>query len=261
MMTGALARPHWVASVVVGLLVVATPAAVAAQTTESRTVQLGAATAVTAAIELGVGDLELTGGARELLEAEFTYDRPERRPEVAYHVADGDGILTVRQPGMTESAETEARNEWALRMGSAAPMGLSIEVGAGDATLDLSALSLTDLDVDTGAGDLVLRLAGGDLLERADVNLGAGTAIVDLTGRWQKDCYVRLNLGVGTVSVVVPRTIGVRLDADTGIGSVRVEGLSREGDGYRNQAYGKAPTSIVLAVNVGVGEISIETGE
>lgn len=49
-------------------------ARVGALRTESQSVKLGDARSVRVEIELGAGDLQLTGGTDKLLEADFTYN-------------------------------------------------------------------------------------------------------------------------------------------------------------------------------------------
>jgi hypothetical protein len=45
--------------------------------------------------------------------------------------------------------------------------------------------------------------------------------------------------------------------ASGGIGSVSTDGLTRDGDAYVNDAYGKLPTKIALEVHGGIGEINL----
>jgi hypothetical protein len=229
--------------------------------TESRSVQLGGANTVVAKIELGVGDIEVGGGASELLEAEFSYSPADWRPDVDYRVVEKDGELSVRQPSLTAEAGEDLHNAWELRFLDGVPISLEIELGAGDATLDLRTLELADLDLDLGAGDLSLVLDGADSLTRADLNLGAGKAEVDLTGEWSGDCYVRLNLGAGSTTLRLPGNVGVRVDADVGIGDVSASGLSRQNDAYVNAAYGESPFTVDVVTAVGVGEIALEVVE
>jgi hypothetical protein len=84
--------------------------------TESQSVELGDAGSVRVEIDLGAGDLEVTGGAQKLLEADFTYNVAELKPEVAYTA----GTLVVRQPAVQGlpalQGITGYRNEWGLRL-------------------------------------------------------------------------------------------------------------------------------------------------
>jgi len=52
--------------------------------TEFRSVKLGDAKTVRAEIHMGAGEMKLAGGARDLLEADFSYNVARRKPEVEY---------------------------------------------------------------------------------------------------------------------------------------------------------------------------------
>jgi hypothetical protein len=225
--------------------------------TESRTVDVGSATSVRVAVELQEGDVRLSGGAATLLEATFSCQEPHPRPEVVYRVTGGVGTLTVRQSPTDLSSTTDARSRWDLRIGDMLPITLSVHVDAGDATLDLGTLRVKDLVVDLGTGDLDLRSGETSHLDTTNLNVGAGMATLDLTGEWRGDSYVRLNVGAGDASIFVPRGVGVWVRPDVGIGTTRVTGLLDVGDGYRNREYGTAPTTLVVAVTVGAGEITV----
>jgi hypothetical protein len=52
--------------------------------TESQSVKLGDAKPVRVEINMGAGDLGVTGGAEKLLEADFTHNVARLKPEVEY---------------------------------------------------------------------------------------------------------------------------------------------------------------------------------
>jgi hypothetical protein len=62
--------------------------------TKSESVELGDAESVQVAVNMAAGVLAVSGGANELLEADFTYNVEELEPEVEY----GGGALTVSTP-------------------------------------------------------------------------------------------------------------------------------------------------------------------
>jgi predicted membrane protein len=89
-----------------------------------------------------------------------------------------------------------------------------------------------------------------------------GEATIDLTGEWQESFDVRINGGVGETTVYLPENVGLRLEADTGIGSLVVNGLQKEGDSnvYTNAAYGESEVDITLDINGGIGQITVQVG-
>ena len=118
-------------------------------------------------------------------------------------------------------------NDWHMRLANDVPMELKIEMGAGQGNLRLGSLLLTKLEVE----------------------MGAGQATVDLTGDWKKDLDGKIEGGVGTATIRLPKNVGVRVHAEGGIGSINVQGLRREGDAYVNDAYDKSPVTLRLNVS------------
>lgn len=208
--------------------------------TEDHTVELGGAERVVVDVEIGIGKLTIRGGSSALMDAEFTCNVEEWMPVVEYHVEDGLGVLSVSQPNAEgKSAPKGARNEWTVTLSEDVPMELSIDMGVGEAGMDLGDLELTDLSVDHGVGDIRMNLAG----------------------KSARDLSASIDGGVGSIDVTVPSSVGVRLDGDTGIGSFRTHGLTKRGDVMVNDAYGETEVTIRLSIDAGIGEIRVETDD
>jgi hypothetical protein len=210
-------------------------ARVGALQTESKSVELGDAKSVSVEINMGAGDLQLTGGAEKLMEADFTYNVARIKPEVKYT----DGTLVVRQPetnGMPALLGiTDFRNEWGLRLYDGVPMDLSVDVGAGTSTLQLAGLSLTGLDV----------------------TLGAGIHTVDLSGDWTRNLDVTINAGAAFLTVRLPKGVGVRVKVESGPHTIDATGLTKDGDFYTNAAYGVSDVSLHIDLQAGIGTITL----
>src|SRR3712207_2964463 len=117
--------------------------------TESQSVELDDAESVRTELRQGFGKLNLSGGAEQLMEANFSYNVAEWEPEVDYD-SGRQGTLTVQQGGSEEDSTSllgldDARNEWDIRLNNGVPIDLSIEMGAGENALRLGTLSLTAL--------------------------------------------------------------------------------------------------------------------
>jgi hypothetical protein len=205
---------------------------------ESQTVKRGEAKSARVEIDMPAGELSVGGGAKELLEADFSYSSRSSRPEVEYHVSAGQGRLTIRQPGSAHGRGS-GHNTWDLHLSNKVPLELKVDQGAGRARLTLGGLSLSRLDVDIGAGE----------------------TIVDLSGDWKNDLTANIAGGVGKATVRLPSDVGVRASARGGIGAINVHGLKKDGDAYVNEAYGKSPITVKVQVEGGVGEINLELAE
>jgi hypothetical protein len=202
---------------------------------ETQTVERGAAESVRADIEMGAGELKISGGANKLLEATFDYTEAEGKPTVAYDVAGKDGHLTIQQPS-SGIHFGRTHNTWDLRLNNDVPTELKIEMGAGQGDLRLRGLTLTKLDLQMGAGQVTL----------------------DLTGDWKRDLEAKIEGGVGTATIRLPRNVGVRVRAQGGIGSIHARGMQREGEFYVNEAYGKSKVTLNVDVQGGIGQINLE---
>jgi hypothetical protein len=204
---------------------------------ESKTVALGAAQSVRVNLNMKAGELKVEGGATQLLDADFTYNVPEWKPEVKYEVSGSVGNLEVAQPG-SGSSTSNTRNEWDVRLGNKTPMEMTVNMGAGRATLTLSGLALS----------------------RLELNMGAGETTVDLTGDWKKDLSAQIHGGVGRATIRLPRDVGVHVVAQGGLGAINASAFHKQGDAYVNDQYGKSPVTLQIEVEGGVGEINLELG-
>jgi N-terminal domain of toast_rack, DUF2154/Domain of unknown function (DUF5668) len=202
---------------------------------ESRVVELGEAKAVRMTVHMPAGQLEIQGGATPLMEADFAQGASWVAPAVDYAVADGVGTLSINQESAKQLV-TNSDNIWKLKVNDKVPLELEVDVGAGRGDLNLANVELTKLEL----------------------NIGAGQANVDLTGERAKDLEAEIHGGVGEAVIRLPKNVGVVATVHGGLGSVDVHGLKEEDDQYINEAYGKAPNTIHLTVEGGIGHIKLE---
>jgi len=188
-------------------------------------------------IDLGVGEMNVSGGAKEWVEGNAEYNVKKLAPQVDYDLHGDTGEVEIKHKGSTKLGLSNIKNTWAIQLNDSIPMDLSVETGASLANLDLQGLQLEKLDIEAGVGDLT-------------VNLG---------GDWKKSFTTTIETGVGQTTVILPSKVGVKLTTEKGIGSSNVEGLMSKGNGvYVNEAYDKA--DVVLEVNseLGIGEITFK---
>ena len=205
--------------------------------TETHSVDLGGATSARVRIEMGFGELKIDSAGGKLMEGTFNYNVAEWQPQVSYSIAGSQGTLLISQPDEdTNLINQGGQNRWDLRLSDSVPIDLEISTGAGTSELNLSAIGLTGLKIETGAGN--------------------GT--FDLAGDWDHDLSVTIRGGVGNVTVILPREIGVRVAVTSGIGSLETAGLMKDGDVYINDAFGKTPQTLHLEIEAGIGAINLQ---
>jgi hypothetical protein len=222
----------------------------------SEVVELDDADRVQVDVRMGTGELQIDGGAAELLEADFAYNIAEWKPEVTYT----DGRLVVRQPDVERipfSTKDSVRYRWELKLNDGVPMDMELEFGAGDGEVNLGSLALDTLDVKLGAGNVSIDMSGNDTLERLELDMGAGNLDLDLRGAWTDDVYVNIQGGVGQIQLDIPTDIGVRVDATKGIGQINADGFRLDGGDYVNDAYGESDVTLNIVLQAGVGQINL----
>ena len=204
---------------------------------QSHSIQAENAQSVHANLKMGAGELNLSGGADQLMEGEFSYNVADWKPNVNYEVSGETGELVVKQgSGGGVRLGGDARNEWDISFNDEVPTDLVVQMGAGESDLDLDSLTLTGLSL----------------------QMGAGKTTVDLTGYYAQDFDARIQGGVGEATVLLPSEVGVRAKAQGGLGKINAEGLQREGDSYVNDAYGESEVTLRVEVQGGIGEINLE---
>ena len=188
---------------------------------------------------LGAGELKLSAleprAGSNLAEATFTYNIVSWQPTVDYTVNQGVGNLVIAQPKTTAVLPQNIRYEWDVKLNPAIPLDLKLDMGAGQAVLDLRGLTLNTVDIAAGAGELQM----------------------DLSGAWAQSAPIIIEGGVGKVTLRLPKAVGVRVVAETGLGRVNANGLSKEGDAYVNAAYATSAVALTITVKTGVGEVNL----
>jgi hypothetical protein len=203
----------------------------------SKSVEPENAQSARAQLEMDAGELNLTGGADKLMEADFSYNVPDWKPKVSYDVSGKKGEILVTQGSANgDNLSGGARNEWDIGLNDEVPTDLVVRLGAGGSDLDLDSLTLTGLDL----------------------RMGAGKTIVDLSGDYARDFDASIVSGVGGATLLLPSEVGVKAKAEGGLGGIDAEGLKKVGGAYINDAYGESDVNLSIDVKGGVGKINLK---
>ena len=202
---------------------------------EDHFVELGSAQNVEINIEIGTGELKVTPDATKLMEGTFTYNIDKWKPRFTYEPEDDIWNLTIRQPTTDLKVEAGARNEGDLSFGTWVPMEMNVEIGTGAADIAVAGLDLASLSIATGSGDISL----------------------DLKGDRYDHLIVRAGTGNGRVNLIVPDYIGVQISPTQGTGTVVAPGFEFRYGNYFNDIFDYAEVFILIAVNIGVGDLVV----
>ncbi len=190
-------------------------------------------------LNLGVGEMNITGGSDEWITGEIEYTDKKFKPELSYDLDGDTGEILVEQEKKINVyfGRNNEKNVWDLQLNDEVPIRLEVNSGATDTNLTLSGLQLSELSVNAGVGDID----------------------VDLSGEWKESFDVTLETGVGETTVILPKGVGVKVKSEEGVGSSNYEGLISQGDGvYVNELYEEADVMINIMAETGVGEITFK---
>ena len=191
-----------------------------------------------------IGQLRIEGGGSDLIAGEFTYNVPELTPTIIYSDSGDFPLVTVTHPETKftlsaiprPSQFNQVLNIWDLSLNREVALDLHVTMGAAEGELTLSGLNLHNLLVE----------------------IGTGMVLIDLSGDWSHNVQVEVDGGVGELILLLPETVGVRVESHAAMSEVTTIGLEKEEDVYTNEIYGSADVELDVEVNAGLGSIHLE---
>jgi hypothetical protein len=263
----------------VALLALTLPAGTAAQDWRSVTYlrQTAGEDLLRVDVEYGAGRLEIQPApAGMLYRANLRYDADGFRPVSSYR----DGQLRI---GVEGGNSIRGRNLKAghlqLRLGPTVPIELVVKFGASEADLELGGLRIRSARISTGASQTDLRFSepNPDLCrfiefeigaaqfkatglanlntERLRLSGGVGEVLLDFTGNWRTDMTADLNMGLGSLTIRVPRGVGVRVHKEGLLAGFDSQGLVKRGDVYFSEDWEAAERKLTINVDAALGSI------
>ena len=250
-------------------------------TTTTRTMDIAADVPVSGqptelSIEMGSGELEISGGGAGLVDGSVRYNVEKWQPAVT---TDGSRVEIIQgSEGNIDIPDRNVINEWNLHLGNT-PIDLQIKAGAYQGTLDLSGVPITNLRVSDGASRATVKFdslnparmeqltyktgaSQVDLEGLGNANAtkilfegGAGSYTLDFSGDLQQDLSVRLSAGISNVRINVPENARVRVEIGGGLSNVSVGGTwTTNGDVYERNGSGPL---IDIKIDMGLGNLEL----
>ena len=144
------------------------------------TIEKKDAKSVRMSVKMPAGDLSMSGGAEALLNADFSFGNSWGEPKVEYSVHEGEGELSVEQTS-GGVLMTHSDNTWNLKVNDSIPLDLRVDVGAGRGVFRFAKVDLTRLELNIGAGQADVDLSGERAKDlEAEIQGGVGEATIRL---------------------------------------------------------------------------------
>ena len=226
----------------------------------------------------------------------------KRELEMSYDISHGTGNLDIsltdegRRKGRHSSsisweelkgdrAHPEDR-ELTTSFTDAIPLSLKVGVGAGRGDIDLTGLLVKSLKLSAGASSAELRCDEPNEIECEYVNIesgvskfsarrllnlnfrklkfsgGVGSYSLDFGGQLRQKVYAEVEVGLGAITVYIPKDIPTRIITDESwFSSVDVDDCYEKTrkSTYQNAAYDESGRSLTIKIGSGLGSIKVRS--
>jgi len=194
---------------------------------------------------------------------------------------DGDGGVNVHLNNFDFNPD-----EWYVQLVEGIPLSIEAELGAGRSNFDFSGLIINELSISTGAsssklrfdeknsGEIkTLRIESGvskfvaDNLNNANYQTlefegGVGAYILDFGGELKKEVKVDINVGLGAITLLIPKNVGVRIKyEDNWFSNLSLddeEFVRRKKGIYESTNYLDAEGKMNILIESGLGSVKIK---
>jgi len=268
-----------------GLMLAAGASGLAAQSWRTMTSarQLAGERHLNVNVEYGAGRLRVApAAAGYLYQMELRFDERSMHPVTEYDRAAGALRLGIRgsERGNHTLHHDEGRANIALA--PTVPTSLHLAFGAGDADVRLGGLALDAVEISTGAAQAHIsfdqpnriaarrvRLEAGAAeltvtglanarAEQIEFEGGVGETTLDFGGTWTRSARAMVKVGIGSLTLRLPRGLGVRLHKDSFLSSFDTGGFTRRGDFWYTANYDRAPIKLDLSVDAAMGSVDVD---
>ncbi len=231
-------------------------------------------------LEYGAGTLKVSPGEGDLLyKAGMRYNADSFRPVTEY----SDGRLRIGLDGKHGGVniKNHESGHLDLNLGRSVPLDLNLRFGAVEATLELgglrvrtahistgasetkltfsepNAVDMDRLELEIGAADFEARGLGNARVRNLDVRGGVADVTLDFSGAWQEDMSAEIQMGLGSITLRIPRSVGVHVKKKGFLASFDDEGFTKRGGEYFSENWSDAKQHLNLDVDSAFGSIDV----
>ncbi len=224
-----------------------------------------------ARIEIGLGlpstKLFTLEDSRALIEGQVSYlgdlnfvtEQDGSTAIVTLNSDDGSDWLWFANPSNWGNISMD---EWQIGLNSNVKSDLRLDVSAGSADLDMSGLTISNLEINGGAGSTDLHLPGGDYDATIDASAGSLEVWLGEGGSQRID----VNGSAGSMTFYLPDGLEARIQVNDGAGSfsidqsrfTQVSGRKADDGVWETAEYRQgADKSVELLIDIGAGSVRI----
>lgn len=239
-----------------------------------------------ATLDFGAGRVVVQPGlSGTLYRATVRYDAERSAPVHEYDPRTAIlrlGIEAVGGGGVRVTSRAQLDQTGRFEFSPDIPLALNANFGAADVTIDLGGTTLVEVAVQSGAtrsslafsrptkgecrrasftvgaSELDVRQLANAGCETIQIEGGVGRASLGFEGAWRRNSSVAVALSMGTLTLRVPRGVGVQITAGRFLTSLDVAGLTRSGNIWSTANYNAAPRKLTIELKTSMAGVNVE---
>ena len=229
-------------------------------------------------LEYGAGTLTIEPAAEgTLYRSSLRYDANSFEPRMSYD----DGRLRVGIDNAELRGKHVEGGTLALHLSPRARLDLDLAFGAAEANVELGGLHVQRLELATGASMTTLSFSQPNRMEAESIELqvgaahleahglgnaraanlsiegGVGEVDLDFSGEWTRDLDASVEMGLGKLTLRLPRGLGVRIEKDGLLASIDAEGLTKNGNVYTTPGFDSAARKLTMDIDAAFNTIQV----
>jgi len=250
--------------------------------------QAGSIESLTVDVEYIAGELRVGPADGGLLyDTHLKYDAARMRPErdwsvdgnsarfdLGFEGLDGDGNLDIEFEG-------DEHGFLELGLSQDVPTELRIAVGAALSEVDLGGIPLTGLVYKTGASETEINFGtanpvgmeqlelavgaaefyasglGNARFEELTFTGGVGDVTLDFTGEWSADASATVKMGLGSLTLVFPEDLGVRIHKSGFLSALDAPDYTKVDGGWQSPGWDSAAHHLEIRLVSALGSIEV----
>jgi hypothetical protein len=281
---------------ILGLLLFATTLVIAVNAGIHREIQRSNEREVVMKIESLFGNVFVSRGDPEkILSADIRFEGNEHaKTDIDYNVRNSIGYLNIDLNKGNQSRDEDDDNikignvetgKWYLRFTDAVPIRMDAEIACGKGEFDLTGLQIKnfklstgassvtlrcdepnrtvieDLNIESGVGKLIATRLGNTNFRRLKFSGGVGSYDLDFSGEFRSEANVKIEVGLGAITVNIPDNIGAKVMCEESwISKIHLDPafVEHEDNTYYTSNYSTAAGRLNVKVEAGLGSVRVQ---
>jgi hypothetical protein len=192
------------------------------------------------------------------------------------------GVESAGRAGLRVVSKNQLRQKALVELSPRADLALDLNLGAGEADVDLGGLRINRVRIETGASratvrfsapnrtrcetavfeagaaDLAVYRLGNSRCEKVRVEGGVGKVTLDFGGSWTTTQKADVTLSMGELRLRLPKRAPVRIRMDKFLASFEPDGLIRRGDSWVTRNFDPEQPHLDIRLTCSVGAVRVE---